>query len=45
MKPPFRKIGDVRPENIFLNEKGEFKVSNIYSWPREITNFAKAYEN
>ena len=41
MVPVFSKIGDVRPNNIFINEKGEIKVSNRYSWPREATNTHK----
>lgn len=28
-----KKVGDVRPANIFLNETGQVKVSNLYSWP------------
>lgn len=43
MIPPFSKIGDVRPQNIFINDQGEVKVTNLYSWPREITNFMKAF--
>ena len=26
-------IGDVRPENILLNEDGEFKLISVHSWP------------
>ena len=33
------KIGDVRPYNIFINEEGQIKIANIYSWPYEKTNF------
>lgn len=44
MSPPFSKIGDVRPQNIFINDQGEVKVANLYSWPRENTNFMKAFE-
>lgn len=39
------KIGDVRPHNIFLNADGDLKVSNLYSWPRENSNFNKAFDN
>lgn len=45
MKPAFSKIGDVRPHNIFINDQGQVKVANTYSWPRESTNFTKAFEN
>lgn len=33
MKPDFSKIGDVRPQNIFINEKSQIKVANLFSWP------------
>lgn len=35
------KIGDVRPYNIFINEEGQIKIANLYSWPYERTNFEK----
>ena len=36
-----RKIGDVRPQNIFINEDGHIKAANCYSWPYERENFDK----
>ena len=27
------KIGDVRPQNVFLSSKGKIKVANPMSWP------------
>ena len=36
-----RKIGDVRPYNIFINEEGHIKVANAFSWPLETNNFDK----
>lgn len=45
MEPSFSKIGDVRPQNVFINDKGHIKVSNLNSWPREISNFSKSFEN
>ena len=45
IKPAFNKVGDIRPNNIFINDKSEIKVSNLNSWPREITNYAKTFEN
>ena len=27
------KLGDIRPENVFANEKGEIKLANVLSWP------------
>ena len=35
------KIGDVRPDNIFLSDDGQIKVSNLFSWPCETTNYEK----
>jgi serine/threonine protein kinase len=29
------RLGDVRPENVFLSEKGKIKLANEYSWPGE----------
>jgi hypothetical protein len=36
------KIGDVRPHNIFINEEGQIKIANAFSWPYEKTNFEKS---
>lgn len=45
IKPAFNKVGDIRPNNIFINDRSEIKVSNLNSWPRELTNYAKTFEN
>lgn len=29
------KVGDIQSKNIFLNEEGQIKISNICSWPNE----------
>jgi len=39
------KLGDVRPQNIFINEDGQVKLANIYSWPNEDTNYMKTVLN
>lgn len=39
------RLGDVRPHNVFLNSQAEMKVANVYSWPRESTNFNKTFDN
>ena len=39
------KVGDIRPHNVFLNAGGDAKVSSIYSWPAESTNFSKTFDN
>ena len=36
------KLGDIKPENIFVNDQGNVKVANIYSWPNEHPSFYKA---
>jgi len=28
-----KKVGDIRPYNIFINEEGQIKIANIFSWP------------
>lgn len=27
------KLGDIKPESIFVSEEGKVKIANIYSWP------------
>lgn len=44
MRPAFSKVGDIRPHNIFVNEAGDVKIANLYSWPNESTNYRKAFE-
>lgn len=39
-----KKIGDVRPGNIFISEDGSVKTACIYSWPMERTNYEKTIE-
>ena len=34
-------MGDIRPQNIFINEVGQIKVSNLFSFPAETTNYIK----
>jgi len=28
-----KKVGDVRPENVFINEDGQIKVGTQFTWP------------
>ena len=35
------KIGDLRPVNVFLSEKGKIKVANEFSWPGEFNALTK----
>lgn len=35
------KVGDIQTKNIFLNEEGQIKISNVCSWPSERTNYEK----
>lgn len=39
------KIGDVRPSNIFINEEGQVKIANMFSWPNEPTNYIKTLDD
>jgi hypothetical protein len=45
MIPPFSKIGDIRPHNIFINDQSEVKIVTMLSWPHEETNFTKTIES
>jgi len=38
-----RKVGDVRPENVFINEDGQVKVATQLTWPSENTNYHKTF--
>ncbi len=38
-----KKVGDMRPDNIFINEDGQVQVACIDSWPGEQNNYAKAF--
>ena len=38
------KLGDIRPRNIFINQGGDIKISNLLSWPSEGTNDQKVFE-
>ena len=37
-------LGDVRPNNIFLNEEGNLKIASQCSWPHSTTAFEKGIE-
>lgn len=37
-----KKVGDIRPDNIFINEEGQVKLANICSWPRQESNYFKS---
>lgn len=43
MKPISYKVGDIRPDNIFINDYGHVKVANLHSWPEAKTNFTKYF--
>lgn len=38
------KLGDIKPENIFVNDDGKVKIANIYSWPNETPSFIRAID-
>ncbi len=37
-----KRVGDIRPENVFINYDGQAKIGSIYSFPNEHTNYTKA---
>lgn len=39
-----RQLGDIKPENIFINQDGKLKVANQFSWPDELPSFCKALD-
>lgn len=36
------KIGDIKPENIFIDNNGSVKIGNLFSSPKETNAFTKA---
>lgn len=38
------KLGDIKPDNVFVNDIGQIKVANIYSWPNEKPSYWKVVE-
>ena len=38
------KIGDIRPQNIFISEKGKIRLANPFSWPEEPSNQVKTVD-
>lgn len=39
-----KKIGDVNPHNVLINDDGQIKVLSTVSLPGELDNFQKAVE-
>jgi hypothetical protein len=37
-------LGDIKPENIFVNDEGKVKIACQYSWPDELPSFARALD-
>lgn len=40
-----KKIGDMRPNNVIINDDGQIKVISTCSIPGETTNFEKVVES
>lgn len=38
------KLGDIRPENVFINDNGHIKVQCLHSHPLAKDNFRKSFE-
>ena len=39
-----KKVGDIKPENVFVNDEGLIRVVNVFSWTGELPSFVKAVE-
>ncbi len=39
-----KKVGDIKPENVFVNEEGQAKIASQYSWPDELPSFTRALD-
>ena len=35
------RVGDIRPENIFVNDDGQLKVATQHSWPNEVSSYER----
>lgn len=44
IKKHSKKLGDIKPENVFVNEEGLIKVANVFSWTSELPSFTKAVD-
>lgn len=38
-------VGDIRPENVFINFDGQVKIGTLLSYPNEKSNYKKAIDN
>jgi hypothetical protein len=38
-------VGDIRPENVFINFDGQVKIGTLQSYPNEKSNYKKAIDN
>lgn len=37
------KVGDIRPNNVFINEDGQIKVVTKHTFPQEHDNYQKTF--
>jgi hypothetical protein len=37
-----KKVGDIRPLNVFICDNGQTKIANHLTWPQEMDNYEKA---
>ena len=37
------KIGDIRPQNVCINEDGQIKLMSQHTFPQELDNYQKAF--
>jgi hypothetical protein len=39
-----KRVGDIRPENVFINFDGQVKIGSLYSYPNENKNYKKSID-
>ena len=38
-----KKVGDIRPKNICINEDGQMKLMSMNTFPQELDNYQKTF--
>ena len=39
------KLGDIRPQNVFMNSTGDIKILTQFTYPYAVTNYTHAVTN
>ena len=37
-----KKVGDIKPLNVFINDSGQTKIASHLTWPNEYHNYEKS---